>query len=271
MSMEIIAGYYTDKGQTKKINQDSLGIRIVDSPQGKIAFAIICDGMGGLQQGELASKEMVIALNNWFATEFAQMIEQDEFSARNLVNQWEALIIAANKRISEYAEEHRMMMGTTVSALLIYKEKYYVCHVGDSRIYEIGKDIWQVTEDHTLVALEVKLGKLTPEQAKKDTRRNILLQCVGASEKVEPQFACGAIEEDTTFLLSSDGLVHEISEEELYQTFKPQKIKHQQKADEKCEAVTRLVMERGERDNISVIALVVKKSAKEHSRQKGTQ
>lgn len=256
--MEIIAACHTDAGNIKEINQDSLSVKVVNTPKGKIAFAIVCDGMGGLEHGEVASKEVVMAFNNWFQREFAKIAATDTCTAELIQTQWEELIDRMNDRLAEYAKQKDMMMGTTVSALLVYQGKYYVCHVGDSRIYQIQKSVLQLTVDHTLVAKEVEMGKLTKEAALVDSRRNILLQCVGASASVEPQFEVGELLGDTVFLLCSDGFVHTISEKELWNAFKPAGIDAKEKLTKECEKMVNLVMKRGERDNVTVIALAVK-------------
>lgn len=257
--MEIVAACYTDAGIIKEINQDSLSVKVVNSPKGKIAFALVCDGMGGLEHGELASKEVVLAFNNWFSTQLAQMVAEDSFSSEIVHAQWLGLIEGMNERIAEYAEQKGMMMGTTVSVLLVYQEEFFICHVGDSRIYKITQSVRQLTVDQTLVAQEVEMGKITEEEALVDPRRSILLQCVGASGVVEPQFETGGITEDTVFLISSDGFVHLVTEEELYMTFYPSKTWEKEELLAECERMVKLVMDRGERDNVTLVALAMHK------------
>lgn len=256
--MDIFASYYTDVGNVKEINQDSLSVKIVNSPRGKIIFAIVCDGMGGLEQGELASKEVVVAFNNWFAVQFAQLVADNTFSPELVLKQWKEVTETMNSRLGEYALQQGMMMGTTVSALLVYKGEFFIYHIGDSCIYRIDKRLKKMTQDQTWVAQEVRMGRMTEDEAKVDPRRSILLQCVGASGEIVPQFETGAVTEDTTFLMSSDGFVHMISEKELFDRFCPVVLNDKQRIAESCEEATKLVMQRGERDNITVVAIVLK-------------
>lgn len=256
--MEIFISYGTSKGNIKKVNQDSFSAKVVNSPQGKIGFAIICDGMGGLEQGELASKEVVIAFNNWFATEFARMVADNSFQKDLLFEQWQNIVETLNTRIGNYASGQDMMMGTTMSVILVYKSRYYICHVGDSRIYKLDSNLWQLTEDQSVVAQEVRMGILTEETAKTDPRRSVLLQCIGASIQIAPQYEDGTISEDSVFLLCSDGFVHLIRQEEMIDAFSPENIASKEQGDKACNEKIQLVMERGERDNITVIAVVVK-------------
>lgn len=256
--MEIIASCYTDAGTTKKINQDALSIQIVDSPQGKIVMAVVCDGVGGLKFGERASREMVQIFHKWFTTEFARMVRDGMVTRERLFHQWQQWIDRANYRLKTYAKNQGKRMGTTLSVLLICCNKYYICHVGDSRIYQIDNSIHKLTTDHTLVAQEVAMGRLTKEQAQIDSRRNVLLQCVGASEMVKPQFDHGSVTGDVTFLLSSDGFVHQLTEVEIYNYFYPKMLSDKEQLTEVCKSTTKLLMERGESDNITVVAIVYK-------------
>lgn len=256
--MEIITAYNTDAGLVKSMNQDSLSVKVVNSPHGKIVFALVCDGMGGLEHGELASKETILAMNQWFSNRFAKLVAEDRVTEQVIYQQWQEEVTKVNERLLAYADIQGVSMGTTLTALLLYRGFYYVCHVGDSRIYKIADRIAQVTADHTLVAKEVELGYLTKEQALVDPRRSVLLQCVGASENVEPQLAQGYIPDKVTFVLSSDGFVHVLKEEEMYQYFEPDHIRDKEQLTRICEEATQCVMERGERDNVTVIAITCK-------------
>ena len=156
--MGFSAVYNTDVGIKKKTNQDSLAIKIADTPNGQVMFSLVCDGMGG--------EEL-------------------------LRYQWIRLAVEQNEKIKAYGEQNGFMLGTTISAILIYRGMYYILHVGDSRVYEITSGIRQLTADQTLVAREIAAGRLTPEQAETDSRRSVLLQCIGASPVVEPDFVVG--------------------------------------------------------------------------------
>lgn len=256
--MQVLASYYTDAGNMKSVNQDSLSIKVVNSPHGRIIFAIVCDGMGGLEQGELASKEVVLSFDQWFQMSFARMVVDDVVTEEQIYSDWERQIEEVNQRLQLYTAQSGEMLGTTLTVLLIYEDRYYICHVGDSRIYGIGQQLELLTEDHTLVNKEVQMGLITKEQAKNDPRRSVLLQCVGASDVVVPQLVSGDIKEDITFILCSDGLIHEVSEMELCRKFRPDIMHEKEDITNACKEIARLVMSRGERDNITVIGIVLK-------------
>lgn len=253
--MNFIATYNTDIGIKKNTNQDSLAIRIIDSPLGKVAFAIVCDGMGGLSKGELASKEVIMAFTDWFDNVFAAEISQGFFSVSNLHNRWNDIILEQNKRLGRYGDENGIMLGTTVSAMLMINEEYYIVHVGDSRIYELSDVCKQLTNDQSFVAREIAMGRMTPEQAKNDPRRSILLQCVGASNVVEPDFLKGSLKKDAVYILCSDGFRHQISDEEVMERLSPEAADSEKMLKCGCIYLTELVKKRRETDNITVSAI----------------
>ncbi|MGN0152496.1 MAG: PP2C family protein-serine/threonine phosphatase [Wujia sp.] len=253
--MEYIAAYHTDVGITKKTNQDSLAIKIVETKAGKVAFGIVCDGMGGLAKGELASKEVILAFCDWFDNTLVDDVEAGIFEEGRLIEQWNNIIQTQNRRLAEYGERNNLQLGTTVSALLIVGEQYYIVHVGDSRVYVLSSDAKMLTHDQTFIAREIAAGRMTEEQAKTDPRRSVLLQCVGASPVVEPEFVKGIVEKDNVFLLCSDGFRHQISTDEMVEKLGPEAATDEEKMKYGCIYLTELVKNRRETDNISVATI----------------
>ena len=250
--MEYIAAYHTDVGISKKTNQDSLAIKIVNTKDGVVAFGIVCDGMGGLSKGELASKEVIMSFCNWFDNQFVDSVENATFDENQLVTQWNDIVQSENKRLGAFGEENHLMLGTTLSAMLMYKEQYYIVHVGDSRIYELANTVTQLTNDQTFIAREIAAGRMTEEQAKTDPRRSVLLQCVGASQIVEPEFTKGTIQRNAVYMLCSDGFRHQISNEEIMEKIGPAASTDEEKMKFGAIYLTELVKNRKESDNISV-------------------
>ena len=256
--MEYTAAYHTDVGITKKTNQDSLAVKIVDTPEGQVAFAIVCDGMGGLAKGELASKEVIEAFCAWFDEEFLENILTGSFDEGVLIEQWNDIIQKQNRRLAMYGEKNKLQLGTTISAILMLRNEYYIVHVGDSRVYHLTDRLIQLTKDQTLIQREMDAGRLTPEQARTDPRRSILLQCVGASPVVEPEFTKGDIEKDTVYMICSDGFRHQISEDEIMQKLGPDAAESEDQMKMGCAFLTELVKERRETDNITVLCVKTK-------------
>ncbi len=249
------AVYHTDMGIKKKTNQDSLAIKLVETPKGQAVFAIICDGMGGLSKGELASKEVICAFSKWFDNEFTDMVDRDAFDPALVRNQWSNIAAFENEKLKLYGEQNGIMIGTTISAILMYDERYYIIHVGDSRVYELQSEPLQLTNDQTFVAREVAAGRMTEEQAETDSRRSVLLQCIGASPVVEPDFIYGEVKKNATYMLCSDGFRHKISKEEMMEKIGPEASIDEEAMKYGCEFLTELVKVRRETDNITVLLI----------------
>ncbi len=253
--MEYIAAYHTDVGISKKTNQDSLAIKVVETKNGKVAFAIVCDGMGGLSKGELASKEVIMAFSEWFDNTLVDQINAAGLDEEKLVSQWNDIIQVQNKRLGEYGEKNNLMLGTTVSAILLYNDDYYIVHVGDSRVYSLSDKVLQLTKDQTFIAREIEAGRMTVEQSKTDPRRSVLLQCVGASQVVEPEFVKGRVTKNTVYMLCSDGFRHQISEQEMMDKIGPAAASTEQDMEYGCRYLTETVKSRKESDNITVAVI----------------
>ncbi len=250
--MRYIAAYHTDVGITKKTNQDSLAMKIVEINGKKVAFGIVCDGMGGLSKGELASKEVILAFCNWFDDVLLPDVDMGLFDENRLILQWDDIIQTQNKRLGEYGACKNIQLGTTVSAILMVESKYYIVHVGDSRIYHMGNTVTQLTKDQTFIAREIAFGRMTEEQAKTDPRRSVLLQCVGASPVVQPEFTKGEVEPDSVYMLCSDGFRHQITDKEMLDKIGPGAINDEEDMKYGCIYLTELVKNRKETDNITV-------------------
>lgn len=209
----------TDAGIAKSVNQDSLTVKVANMPYGEAAMAVLCDGMGGLEQGEVASAVVVRAYEQWFLKELPLAISRSGGSpAPSLIEKsWAKIANDCNERLLDYGRDRKTTMGTTLTALLLFEGSYYIEHVGDCRAYRMSDSLMErLTQDQTYVAREVALGHMTPEQAKNDSRRNVLLQCIGTVKHVEPDFICGEYRAGDSFLLCSDGFRHELSEREMY-------------------------------------------------------
>lgn len=248
MNFKIIA--HTDVGIKKSTNQDSVLIKVAQTDYGNVVIGAICDGMGGLAKGELASATLVRMLSKWFEEEFPNLLYRG-LSVELLQNSWNDLIDRANQKISSYGQALHISMGTTMVVLLIVGQVYYIVNVGDSRIYHIKEELTQLTKDQTVVQREMDLGKMTYEEARRDPRRNVLLQCIGASQVIVPDFYSGIVEPGTMFLLCSDGFRHVVTPEELYQYLTPYRVLHEEAMKESLVYLTELNKYRQEVDNIS--------------------
>lgn len=249
--MNFIVAARTDVGLTKKTNQDSLSMRVVNTPQGRMVFAVLCDGMGGLEKGEVASASVIRAFDSWLRNVLPTLCGTP-LEDSTIRDQWNGIITEQNKTIMNYGAHQGVKLGTTVVAMLLTQTRYYIINVGDSRAYEISDSVKQITADQTFVAREIALGNMTVEQARTDERRNVLLQCVGASDEVYPEMFFGETNSNAVYMLCSDGFRHEISVDEIYEKLNPNVLFDENMMNTNSEQLIELNKARKEQDNISV-------------------
>lgn len=252
--MRFIATADTDIGISKDTNQDSVLIKHATVDGDEVLMAIICDGMGGLSKGELASAAVVRAFSQWFDEELP--FELENLDLQVIGGKWDLLLKDLNLKILEYGQSIRTDLGTTFTGMLFVGNQYVIAHVGDSRAYQIGAKLNQLTTDQTFIAREISRGTMTPEQAKTDKRRNMLLQCVGASRTVEPEVLIGTTEKGA-YMLCSDGFRHEVTEEEIYESLNPVNLLNKKAMHSNAQYLIEKVKSRQERDNISVVLIKV--------------
>jgi Serine/threonine protein phosphatase len=137
------------------------------------------------------------------------MIEQNLIDLIRKINQ--------NLLLMSRRMEETKSMGSTLTLLFVEEHEFFVLNVGDSRTYWFDRDRKFVTTDHTLAELELRAGHLTKEQAKKDPRRHILIQCVGVTKDIRIDCYKGRLNPGMEFLLCTDGFYGLLEEEEIYQ------------------------------------------------------
>lgn len=251
--MRFIATADTDIGIAKDTNQDSVLIKHAKVDGEEILLAVVCDGMGGLSKGELASATVIRAFSKWFDEELPYELENVDLQI--IGAKWSLLLKELNAQILEYSKNNGIEgVGTTFSGILFVGDQYVIGHVGDTRIYHIGASLTQLTTDQTFVAREISRGTMTIEQAKIDKRRNLLLQCIGASKVVEPQIICGKTEKGA-YMLCSDGFRHEITEAEIYESLNPINLMNKDAMHNNAKYLIEQNKSREEKDNITVLLI----------------
>lgn len=249
--MNFIISANTDIGISKSTNQDSLTTMVMNTPLGRMAFSVLCDGMGGLEKGEIASASVINAFRNWAVNDLPQLCIAPLEDAV-IRSQWEKIITEQNQTIKTYGARHGVRLGTTAVVMLLTQTRFYILNVGDSRAYELTTGIRQITSDQTFVAREIAMGNMTPEEAARDSRRNVLLQCVGASDNVYPDMFFGDVQQNAIYMLCSDGFRHEISSDEIYAKLQPGVLFDDYTMQQNSISLIELNKQRQERDNISV-------------------
>ena len=252
--MNIQIGYFTDKGIRKAIDEDSFVIRTASTAVGPMVMAAVCDGMGGLNRGELASSELVQCLSEWF-DETLPVLLSDGLDIDTLRAGIEYELRRQNDRFEAYASRRGFRMGTTAAILLLYCGWAITINVGDSRIYAATNRLVQLTKDQSFVQSEVDAGRLTPEAAAVDPRRNLLLQCIGQSALVTPDILCYPWESGTTYLLCSDGFHHELRPDEICGCIAAAAGQGNEAMSAQLARLGQMVMARGEIDNITALTV----------------
>lgn len=250
--MDFIISANTDAGAVRPTNQDSLSALLLQTPQGKMAFGVLCDGMGGLDNGELASAAVVRAYRRW-ALETLPQLCQTPLEDGAIRQQWQSIASDLNARIGQYSAQRETRMGTTVVVMLMTQERYYIMNVGDSRAYELTDCLSQITRDHSVVARELEAGRITPEEVEHHPKRNVLTQCIGASKEVYCDMHFGDARRDAVYMLCSDGFRHEPTAQEMTEMLSPQVLGDEETMGRNAEALIELCKRRGEDDNISVL------------------
>lgn len=246
--------YYirSECGNFRNSNQDSVYANVVQTRCGAAFLGVVCDGMGGLSHGELASSMLASFFSEWFEDEFKYILNSD-VNENVIFAQWAQLIAAANRNIIQHSEEMDCSMGTTISALLLFNGRYFAAQIGDSRIYSvIGEELVQITADHSLVSDLNKAGLITENEMKVDKRRNILTRCVGIDHTVNADYYCGD-SAGAAFLVCSDGFYGAMRNLDSEMLIKQILVSKNFKKNADYAIDKRI--ESGEKDNLSVLAV----------------
>lgn len=249
--MKFFISASTDRGG-KSANQDSVCALQLKTPQGPMAFAILCDGMGGLDHGELASAAVVRAFRQWALNVLPELCKAP-LEESLIRRHWDTMIQDLNSRIGLYSQENGTQMGTTAVVMLLTQTWYFIMNVGDSRAYELTDLLCQITRDHSVVAREVEAGRITPEDAEHHPQRNILTRCIGAPRQINGDMFYGRTKKNAVYMLCSDGFRHELTSDELYEHLGPKMLRDPNAMKRNATNLIGLNQKRGETDNISVV------------------
>ena len=234
----------SDIGKVREINQDYY---YVSDSIDEIQLYMLADGMGGYNGGEIASKLAIQTAKSYIENNF-QQIEKDKESIIQLVA---SSMEYANMVVFEKSKEDKELegMGTTLEICLIYNNKAYIGHIGDSRIYRIRKEfIRKLTQDHSYVQKLVKDGKITQEEATHHPQKNMLIKALGCNAFVEPDVMIKGFLKEDIIVMSSDGLTNMVSQEEIFKTAKKD-------IEQAPKELVNMANSRGGYDNITVVVI----------------
>lgn len=247
--MKISIGKKTDVGCVREANEDSYYIALPQESElspANYALLLVADGMGGQVAGKEASETAVDIVKARFSD-----TSKVEMSAKEIQEFITASLHEANQAVFERGKTKDIDMGTTLTAAFIEGQQAYLGHVGDSRAYHLrGREIRQVTEDHTLAEDMIKKGKATREEASNSPMRSMLTRSIGTREEVAIDQPIGIeLEEGDVLLLCTDGLTNLVEEEEILST-----VHNTLNVQKACTKLVDMARKRGGHDNITVVA-----------------
>ena len=235
----------TDVGRVRNANQDAF---YISEENDNYKLCILADGMGGYTGGEVASRLACISAAEYIKQNFQNEKQYTKEELQELIKE---AMQYSNRVVYEKSQEEQELeqMGTTVEICLIYSNRAYIGHIGDSRIYRIRQGIMRkITLDHSYVQKLVKDGTITKEEAINHPKKNMLMKALGCEEFIEPDVMVKGFNPGDIILICSDGLTNMIAEAEIHNIINQ----------DRENAVTKLIAkanELGGYDNITAIII----------------
>jgi PPM family protein phosphatase len=238
----IIAGK-TDRGKVRVTNQDDFAVGYLP---GSAVYAVVCDGMGGANGGNVASSTAVRIISKEIAGGYNESLDDEGIKKLLML-----AVGKANNAVFEMSrKDHSLLgMGTTVVAAVASGGSVSVAHAGDSRAYLIDDGIKQLTRDHSIVQEMLENGKITQDEALIHPQKNIITRALGVEESLDIDFKMVQFGADGAVLICTDGLTNLITDEALQIT-----VKESNK--EQCaEKLVNMANDNGGSDNITVVVI----------------
>lgn len=258
--MKYISGVYWERGSVADVNQDSLVLLQVLTAKGRILMAAVCDGMGGLVQGNTASAYVTKRLQEWFYESLLRAIRKKKpywIIRRSL----DRLVYHMQEQLSQYGEKEGMRLGTTMTVLIIWEKTYLLWHLGDSRAYRLCTARGGRSEHRVFAAGKDRRGMsgivcLTKDHVR---GRNQLTKCIGSFGYERPDFKMGVLQAGQAILLCTDGFRHYVEEAELADVLRPEQVRDGEQIARRLREIGDACMKRGERDNLSAVYVKVER------------
>ena len=234
----------TDVGLRRHENQDTFAVETV----GSRVIAVVCDGMGGAEGGQIASSLAV----ETFMKNIRALLRED-MSMEQLRELASFCVAQANTAVYQRSieDEDCRGMGTTLVSAVTNGSGAVICNVGDSRAYRVGAErLERITRDHSVVEGLIESGSITAEQARTHPNRNLITRALGPEEHIECDVYDVTLGADERLLLCSDGLVVTATDEEMYEA-----VARGEKPAESLEHLLELSKQRGAPDNVTAVLL----------------
>jgi PPM family protein phosphatase len=227
----------TDIGKVRDVNEDY----VLSLKGNKYWLLLVADGMGGHNAGEIASKIAATTVRNFVYENFS-LYEDKEELIRDAIVISNSEVYNESVKLSEFKG-----MGTTVTCCVIYDQKLFIGHVGDSRAYILSEDnIRKITQDHSYVQELINNGSITENEAFNHPRRNLITRAIGTEKHVVVDTLTLDFNNKDIILLCSDGLTTYVNSDELYDIIMSLR-------ENSIERLIEMAKDRGGRDNISII------------------
>ena len=240
--MRIVAK--TDIGLKRTSNEDSYA---AGELPGSVAWAVVCDGMGGAAGGNVASSTAVKLISERISSGYHKGMSTN--SIRNILI---SAITAANYTVFDASQTNPELagMGTTVVAAILVDGVACIAHAGDSRAYLLSKGkLRQLTKDHSIIQEMVDNGSLTEDEAKDDPRKNIITRALGVDEELRIDFCEEFLDDTDVLLICTDGLTNYVTESEICE------ITENSNYYEYAEKLVNCANNNGGGDNVTVVTL----------------
>lgn len=229
--------FRTDRGQVRAQNEDAVLI-LGDELAG---IALVADGMGGHEAGEVASQIVIEQFRQAFLSLPTTPVK---------IEQWfRDQIDRANEQVLHFAKKSNLlMMGTTLAGICWYGETLIVVHIGDSRVYALQNNgLKRLTEDHSYVNVLKQLGELTEEEMRVHPKRNVITRAIGSSGHVDPDVQVFADPEFDALLICTDGLTTHLTDDAIREV-----LQQSTSVDAKADRLIDVANELGGSDNVTV-------------------
>ena len=236
----------SDIGRKRTINEDR--VTFVERSD-NLKLAVLADGMGGHNAGDVASEMAIVEFENYFKQAEVSIFENKETSKKWLLD----AVSDLNYKMYQYSLLHEgcQGMGTTLIVVLIYHHELIFSHVGDSRVYTFtNEEATLVTRDHSYVNMLLELGQINEEEAREHPRKNAIIKAIGTESTVEPDLYELQVTKPMDVLVCSDGLSNKLTEGEMAAI-----LALSLPVEEKGKKLIHLANASGGEDNISLVLM----------------
>ncbi len=231
----MVSAFYYDKGDFMPMQQDALALEVAAFCGREAALLLVCDGIGGLPEGEFASSYVSMRIRNWFYDAYLEHIRKRHSTGR-IRRDVTGTLYDCNRYLQRYGERHGIKLGTTLTMAVFWERKYLLLHVGDSRAFLLGYGCRQLTRDDSFSG-------------------NMLCKYIGSFPWKGVYCKTGVLRRRQRLLLCSDGFWRGVRGEELIQSFGGGKKLSESQMEKRLCKLGQAGRERGEKDNQAAVII----------------